>query len=228
MVFHALRDVFVYGVADLAADMPRAAAGFGVFVGGLAATYLVYTICAFLCMGRRWNAEWVLLQGENKQRLYPSPFRGARYLFVFFLVGLMICTSIWFGSAMVGFNPWQTAAATIGISVIATYGFASTLGMVSAAIAVHAENSIQVGEYWEFEDGPTWGGIISSINLLSVEMMRYDAETKSTIVIVRPIDHFFNRPRKHIPYNEITMPPIWLEHAELRALMNKRLKEHVL
>lgn len=226
MVFHALREVFVYGVADLATDMPKAAAGFGVLSGGLSITYLIYTLLAYLCLDRRWNAEYILLNGENKQRLYPSPWRSARYLLVFFTIGLLLCTSLWFGSAMVGFNPWTTAAATIAISVIATYGFAQQLSMISAAVMVHAQNSIQVGEYWEFSDGPEWGGIISAVNLLDVELMRYDERTKSTQRIVRPIDQFFNHTRKHIPFNETTMPPIWMEHAELRNLM--RVKQHIL
>ena len=213
---------------DLAADMPRAAAGFGVFVGGLLVTVLVYTGLAYACMGRRWRPEYVVVEGVYRQRVYPNWWRSARFLFVFFFVGVLLCTSIWFGSAMVGFNPWTTAAATIAISIIGTYGFAKVLGMASSAIAVHAENAIQVGEYWEFQgSGPEWGGVISSINMFSVEMMRWSDKDKSTEVIVLPIDHFFDRGRKHRPAMEITMPLVYLEAEQMKE-RERRGKEHIL
>lgn len=226
MVIHALRDAFVYGFADLAADMPRTAAGFGVLVGGLTISYIVYLLYAYCCLGRRWYAEWYMVDGVQMQRTYPSPWRSARYLFAFFLVGIMVCTSIWFASAMVGFNPWTTAAATLAISVIATYGSASQLSMMSAAFCVHGENAIQIGEYWEFDDGAEMGGIISAINLLHVELMRLDEKSNSIVRIVRPIDQFFNRTRRHIPRFEVTMPELWKENAEIIKLT--RQKQHIL
>lgn len=206
IVIHGLRAALqhVYGMADLRSDMPRAAAGFGVFAGGLTVTVLVYHALAYACLGRRWRAEYVRVLGKQMKRFYPSWTRSVRFLFVFVFVGLLLGASIWFGSAWVGFNPWTTAAATIAISIIGTYGFSEVLRAASTAMTVHAENAIQVGEYWEFQaGGPEWGGIIATINMFNVELMRYNKEEDSTEIIVYPIDYFFKLPRKHRPALEL-------------------------
>jgi len=216
MVAHhnALREVFEYGVANLGRDMPNAAAAFGVFVGGVVATSVVYSIMSYTCLGHRWRPEWIQIGGAYFERAYPKAWRSLRYLVVMLIIGLMLCTSVWFGSAMAGYNPWTTAAAAISISIVGTYCFSQVLSMASASVAVHSENSIQVGEYWEFEDGPEWGGVIGAINMFNVELMRFNNVDKSTERIVVPIDHFWTRKRKHRPFVEKTTPPgsIWSEY----------------
>ena len=227
MVAHhkALREVFEYGVANLSRDMPNAALAFGVFVGGVVASAIVYTIIAYTCLGRRWNAEWIWVGGSLVPRLYPKAWRSLRYIFALFVIGVMLCASIWFGCAMAGFNPWTTAGAAIGISLVGTYCFSQVLSMASAAVAVHSENSIQVGEWWEFEDGPSWGGVIVNINLFSVELMRTNEEDQSTELIMVPIDHFWTRKRKRRQGMEATTPPnaIWSDEPPIKAI-----KEHIL
>lgn len=218
MAHHTLRDAFVYGVADLQADMPRAAIAFAVIAGGGTLMFLAWTLLSYLCLDRRWNAEYLLINGEPLKRKYPSPWRSARYLSVFLIMGLLFVSTIWFSGTMVGFNPWTTAAATIGISVIMTYGFSQQLSMTSAAIVVHSQNSIEPGQFWRFMDGEEWSGIISAVNLWDVELINYDEKTKSARRIVRPIDQFFSHTRMHIPLNELTMPEVWLEHDEIRRL----------
>lgn len=229
-MYHALREVMqhLYGMHNLATDMPHAAAAFGVLVGGLVATGLLYSLLAYVCLGRRWRAEWVRMRGEHfVPRPYPSAWRSARYLFVLLLIFVCLCSSIWFGAAMNGFNPWTTAAATIGISIVGTYGFSKILGMAFAAAAVHAENDITVGEYWEFQGMEHWGGVITTINLLKVELMRWDEKNKTSELVVVPIDWFFDRARRRKFYDESTMPLLAIDPPPPKT-WDPLAKEHIL
>jgi small-conductance mechanosensitive channel len=98
---------------------------------------------------------------------------------------------IWIACASAGFNPWTTAAASLGISVLFTYAFATPLGLLGSGMAVLLTNTIGVGEYWEFVGQPGLEGWIMSIYGLEVELLAPDGSLLSV-----PISTFLSAPRR--------------------------------
>lgn len=206
-MFHALRAALevVYGTKDLWVDMPRAGWAMLIFVSCIVFTYLFYVALTYTCLGKRWRPEKVLYRVKKDggyddlwlDRIYPSSWRNFRHVFVLGIIFLCIVASIWFAAATAGFNPWTSAAASICIGIVATYGFAMPLGLVSAGFTLSAENEIGEGQHWEFHGmGEGWDGRVVHVNMYNVEMERFNEQTQESELIVMPINYFLQNPRK--------------------------------
>jgi len=200
----------IYGMHDLATDMPRVAAGFGVIVGGFIATYLVYTLLSYTCLGRRWKAERLLIRyDENgrpewRRRPYPGAWRNARHLFVLLVIFVMVVTTIWFAAAMAGFNPATTAITTLTIGVVLSASLTTVFKQAFASVIIHTENRLVEGEHWRFNKEHE--GIITEIRLLEVEMLKWNAAERTSELIVVPIDWFTSQGRSRKFATEIDTP----------------------
>lgn len=158
--------------------------------------------CIDLAYGR--TTTWVLKErkSNNIKDWIKRPSRScdnvSRTVFLtIFYGGLVII--VWLAAASAGFNPWTSAAASLGLSIIATYAFGTPLNLLGSAYFLHAANGIAVGEYYEFAGlGPEWEGKIVGIYGMWVEMARFnDEKDKQTgELIYMPINTFLTTPRK--------------------------------
>jgi len=153
------------------------------------------------CYGR--TTAWVLKEKKNNHKDWikrPSRSCGNIGHLVFltlFYGGLVII--VWLASASAGFNPWTSAAASLGLSIIATYAFGTPLGLLGSGYFIHLTNAISVGEFYEFAGmGEAWEGKVVGIYSMWVELARFnDEKDKQTgELIYMPISTFLTTPRK--------------------------------
>ncbi|MBX9636530.1 MAG: hypothetical protein K2Q45_03155 [Nitrosomonas sp.] len=134
--------------------------------------------------------EWM----EPKKR--PCANFGYLVLLTFFYGGLVII--VWLASATAGFNPWTSAAASLGLSVIATYALATPLGLIGSGF-IATGTMIALDQIWEFHGlGPGWEGRIVEINIFNVTLARVDnaSGSRGGELIFIPISMFLSSPCK--------------------------------
>lgn len=210
----------VYSTQDIWQGLPYVLITLAVFVGGL-----------ILWCGLFWLLEYGLLRRERRGRVWlvhrDDGGRGSEYrerpqrtcsnmthltLQSLFFGGIAVI--IWISCATAGFNPWTTAAASLAISVVATYTFASTLGQLGSGFTVLATNTVAVDQYWEFLGMPGYDGRIVAIYAMEVEMERFDEQTKCAEIISVPINTFLSTPRKRNLHKEFHARSVSRDPAE--------------
>jgi hypothetical protein len=188
-----------YSTANIFTDVPYVAYTVLLFVGGVCVWYLFIALLEWIFL-RKERASQVIYTGTGGKKGWKRrprrDCRNVKHLTLTILLFGGIVMVIWIACASAGFNPWTTAAASLSISVVLTYTFAATLPSLGAGLTLDITNSIQVGQYWEFQ-GPTgWDGLIISINRTEVEMERWDETTGSGELVVVPISAFLQEKRK--------------------------------
>lgn len=186
------------------------------FDGIVYAVYMavILTVGAIIWYAIWWGFEYIVLHkervsfyvlkkvDENTRTWMQRPSRTCGNVWhliiqTLYYSGLVII--VWLAAASAGFNPWTSAAASIGMSVIATYAFATPLGLLGAGYFVHLSNAISVGEFYEFYGmGEQWEGKIVAIHRMWVEMIRFnsDKDKMTGEMIYMPISTFLSTPRK--------------------------------
>ena len=152
---------------------------------------------------RQRHVEWVLKERKgNHKDWMKRPVRTcgnvARLLFLTLFYGGLIII-VWLAAASAGFNPWTSAAASLGMSIIATYAFATPLGLLGSGYFMDLTNAISVGDYYEFAGlGPEWEGRVVGIYSMWVEIARFndDKDKQTGEIIYMPISTFLTTPRK--------------------------------
>lgn len=190
----------VYSTSEIWVGLPYILAAAGVFSGGLVVWTLFMWMLEYVTMGRekRW---FRVTAGPSKERaLWVSPGYTPWTNYWHLLLNCIFFTGIvfivWIAAAVAGLNPWTSAAATLAVSVIITYSFASVLGHLSSGAIVLASNSIGIGQYWEFAGLPGYEGFVHAIDKVSVTLTRKDPESQATEVIYIPMSMFTNNARK--------------------------------
>lgn len=165
--------------------------------------FLWWLIQYFFAWCFQRTTTWVLKERRNNYKDWiKRPTRtcgnvGHLVFLTLFYGGLVII--VWLASASAGFNPWTSAAASLGISIIATYAFGTPLGLLGSGYFIHLTNAIGVGDYYEFAGlGPEWEGKVVGIYSMWVELARFnDEKDKQTgELIYMPISTFLTTPRK--------------------------------
>jgi hypothetical protein len=200
----------VYGLQDVGYGLGYVAISAGIFTGGIIVWYFVIWLFERLFLRRA--PTLVLMQSDPQNKYFAErPGRGCKsschlFLQTTFFVGIAFI--LWIAGAMAGFNPWTTAATSLGISVIITYTLATPLGLIGSGWSLNASNGINVGEHWEFLGMPNWDGRVVDIYNMWVVLERYDEATKSGEEVVIPISQFLSTPRKRNWYKELHFKPI--------------------
>jgi small-conductance mechanosensitive channel len=207
-MFQTLRDAVevTYGVGDIWAGIGYTWSAIAVLVGG---TIVWFLIMAFLrwflmrCCTKQERAEIFIAFGEGARstKLFErKPTRSCGnviYVIVQTLLFSGLIMIIWIAFASAGFNPWTTAAASLALGIFGTYGCSSVISLLFNGYTAAIAKSVVVGEHVKFHGmGPGWDGRIIAIHSLSVDIVRYDAETKSDEIVTMPISRFLDQPKK--------------------------------
>ena len=185
----------VYSTSDIWVGLPYVCAAAGVFSGGLIVWWLVMWTVEYVALGSE-RASYLVSTGGRWGYPTTNSWRNAQHLFLMCIFFTGIVFIVWISATVAGLNPWTSAAATLTLGVIITYGFAGLLGHVSAAFTVLATNSVGVGQHWEFLGMPGYDGFIHCIDKVSVTITRYNEESGSTEIVYMPMSNFTNTPRK--------------------------------
>lgn len=177
-------------------------------VGFLVWYLILYTLEYFALKLERETPYVIKERTERQTKWSKRPTRTcgniAHLIFqTLFYGGLVII--VWLASASAGFNPWTSAAASLGLSVIATYAFAAPLGLMGSGYFIHLTNAANVGDFYEFYGmGPEWEGRVTAVYRLWIEMSRYNAKEGTGELIYMPISTFLTTPRKRVWIKEFT------------------------
>jgi len=196
-----------YSVRDVFQGLPYALIAMGVFVGGLFLWNILFMILERIALRKERGTAWILekkatTEGDHifsKWMKRPSWSWSSLWHFLLqtlFFGGIVMI--IWLAGASAGFNPWTTAAASLGMTLAGTYIFATPLSLLGSGYFLIMSNSIAVGQYWEFLGMPGWDGRIHAIYYMEVEMERYDEEKGRGELMSIPISQFLSTPRKRI------------------------------
>jgi small-conductance mechanosensitive channel len=203
----------VYGLGDAFVGIEYALIMAGMLTGGFIAWYMLMWLFEYLLLYRERQTPLILAHKTRESKIWMRrPWRSCgsiKHLVVqtVFFAGLVII--VWIAAASAGFNPWTSAAASLGLSIVGTYVFATPLGLLGAGYFVHLTNAISVGEYYEFYGmGPAWEGRIVAIYSMWVEMARYDPDSGGSEVIYIPISTFLSTPRKRNWIKELEAKPV--------------------
>lgn len=202
-MFQTFRTAFeiVYSTQDVWVGLPYVLITAGIFTGGSVLWYLFIWCLQYLFVYQEYGPKWVLSSSKSNGKYWePRPTRTLGSIIhlviqTLFFSGLVFI--IWIACAAAGFNPWTTATASLSISIVFTYVFATPLSLIGSGYDVLFLNAISCGEHVQFHGmGPGWDGKIVGIYSQYVELERYDEETQSGEIITLPISQFLSQPRK--------------------------------
>jgi hypothetical protein len=197
----------VYGTQDIWVGLPYVLIAGAIFVGGIIGAYTISYGIDYLILGVERANQYMRTSRRGEWRPRPKrSCRNLRHLFTLTLFFVMMAMVLWFAVATAGFNVWTTSMTALGMSVIATYVFSSSLVKLGTAVSLHLNNAIEVGQHWEFHGvGPGWEGLIISITTMDVEMARWDEESQCTETYNVPIGMFDSTMRKRNPVKEAAL-----------------------
>lgn len=172
---------------------------------GLVVWYGIFWLVEYLVFRKERGSTYVLKESNGREKVWMErPSRscgniGHLVIQTLFYGGLVII--VWLASASAGFNPWTSAAASLGLSIIATYALATPLSLLGTGYFIHLSNAISVGEFYEFYGmGDQWEGRVIAIYSMWVEMVRFNSEKDKMTgeLIYMPISTFLSTPRKRV------------------------------
>ncbi len=197
----------IYGLQDIWVGLPYVVATVGVLVGG--SIIWVFFIWLLQCMFvKKERAEDLVAfdvdaSGDRlkERKIFEKKPSRCCGNFVHLLLQTLLFSGLamilWIAFASAGFNVWTSAAASLGISLVGTYGFMTPLSLLLNGYTATAARSVVVGEHVEFHGmGEEWSGRVIAIHNMSVDIVRYDDKTKSDEIISMPISRFLDQPRK--------------------------------
>jgi hypothetical protein len=193
----------VYGIGDAFSGIGYAMILFGILVGGAITWYLFTMLLEYVLLYSERKTKLFLQERTSKytvwRKQYSNWTNNLRHLIVQVLFFAGLALIVWLAASVIGLNVWTSAAASLGISVVVTYSFATPLGLYGSALFVNGAALVSVGEYVEFfGTGSEWAGTVVAIHSTQVEMVRVDTKTKRGEVIWVPISDFLSRMRKSI------------------------------
>ncbi len=188
----------VYGTQDIWVGLPYVLIAAAIFIGGCIGVYVLSYGIDYILLGVERANQYVRTSKRGDWQPRPKrSCRNVRHLVTIILFFSGLAMVLWISIASAGFNVWSTSMTALGMSVIATYVFSSSLVKLGNALTLHFNNAIEVGQHWEFHGmGPGWDGIITSITSIDVEMSHWDEESQCTEAIKVPIEAFASQWRK--------------------------------
>jgi hypothetical protein len=201
-MFQTLRTAYeiVYSTQDVWVGLPYVCITAGIFTGGSIGWYGIIWVLRWCLVYREYGSQWVLSSNKGGKFWEPRPSRTIGSIIhlsiqTLFFSGLVFI--IWIACAAAGFNPWTTATASLSMSIIFTYVFATPLSLIGSGYDVLFMNAISIGEHVQFHGmGPGWDGTIIGIYSQYVELQRWDEDTMSGEIIKIPISQFLSQPSK--------------------------------
>jgi small-conductance mechanosensitive channel len=205
-IFSRALDV-VYSTSDIWVGLPYVLAAAGVFSGGIIVWALVIWAlerCIFQKERSTYSVDTgVEVAGMKWRRPLTGLGMNMLHLFMLSLFFAGIVFIVWISASVAGLNPWTSAAATLTLGVVATYGLAGVLGHVSSTVTILATNSVAVGQHWEFLGMPEYDGFVHSIDKVSILMTRFNEQSSCTELVYMPMSNFTNTPRKRNFHKEL-------------------------
>ncbi len=195
-----------YGVSDVWSGIGYVGLTLAVLLGGTIVWFLLMAGLRFLLQRgftKREVAEDLVafdVDRADRKLLERKPTRSCGnviYVVVQTLLLAGLVAIVWIAFASAGFNVWTTAAASLGLSIMGTYGLMTPISLWFNGYTAAIAKSVVVGEHVEFHGmGPEWSGRVIAIHSLSVDIVRWDEASKSDEIITMPISRFLDQPRK--------------------------------
>lgn len=224
-----LRDAIevVYTTNDVWVGVQYVALTVAVLVVGLIAVYTVV-----------WGLEWFFLRRAyfNKlvavrkipntgtlefvpQRSHVGKNICHLTLRILFFSGIIMI--VWIACASAGFNPWTTAAATLGLSIILQQMFGTPMSLTGSSFSILLTNVAELGQYYEFVGLPEYDGRVIDVDSMQVTLERMDKMGSGELVYI-PSSTFLMTPKKRNMHRETHEPSIF---EDISALMPSNQKK---
>lgn len=217
-----LRDVLevVYTTNDVWVGVKYVALTVAVLVVGLIAVFSLVWVLEYALLRRYWLGKVVASRKASNGATEYVPMRShvaktvcRLAIRILFYAGIIMI--VWIACASAGFNPWTTAAATLGLSIIMQQMFGTPMSLTGSSFSMLVTNSAEVGQYYEFLGFTGYDGRVVDIDSMQVTLERMDPSTGSGELVFIPTTTFLSTPRKRNIQKETSEPTIFQDVNDL-------------
>jgi hypothetical protein len=211
-----LRDAIevVYTTNDVWVGVKYVALTVAVLVVGLIAVYALVWGLEWWFLRRKWFNKLVAVRRVQNtgnleyvtQRSHVGKNICHLVLRILFFSGIIMI--VWIACASAGFNPWTTAAATLGLSIIMQQMFGTPMSLTGSSFSILLTNNAELGQYYEFLGMPEYDGRVIDVDSMQVTLERMDKMGSGELVYIST-STFLMTPKKRNMHREHNEPSIF-------------------